>query len=344
MNIYFLTPNYFSGGVKMIYRHVELLNQYQFQAYVLRAQQNNQQEIFSHSAKIKYWDKVQLVSTDIVVIPEYLAIWTNPEMNPRGITSFFKKHFSRNRYKYLIEEIFRGPAKKVIYNQNPYYTFWNYPPRINSLSEPYTKKNCLATVCVSKNNFEYLKLAFPEIKIHRIFYSIDPELFKPVIKKKKQIVYLTFKNTKDVSQVINILMLRNKLHGFSLLPVQGTEQEVAKAFNESMVMLNFGNVEGFGLPASEGMLSKCVVVGYHGGGGQEFMKSEYCFPIENGDIINFVTTIENVVEKLSKDETAFNNMTDAAREFIKYEYSKEKEKRSVIDSWEKITADCRLAL
>ena len=144
--------------------------------------------------------------------------------------------------------------------------------------------------------------------------------------------------------MINILLHRNKLLDFSLIPVEGTEQEVANAFNESMVMLNFGNVEGFGLPPAEAMLSKCVVVGYHGGGGQEFMKPEYCFPIDNGDIINFVKTIENVIEKLSMDETSFNTMTDAARGFIKSQYSKEKEKQSVIASWEKITSDHRLAL
>lgn len=336
MNIYFLTPNYFSGGIKMIYRHVELLSQHNFQAYVLCTSQDRQQKIFPHIAKIKYWNKIQLTSTDIVVIPEYLVIWTNPEKNPTGLTSYLKRRFSKNRYKYLIKEIFDGPAKKVIYNQNPYYTFWDYPPRPNSLSIPYTRENCLATVCVSDNNLQYLKLVFPEIPIHRIFYSIDPDLFKPT-KKKRQIAYLTFKNIKDVSQVINILLLRGNLHDFSLLPVEGTEQEVSQALNESMVMLNFGNIEGFGLPAAEGMLSKCVVIGYHGGGGQEFMKSEYCFPIDNGDIIKFVTTIENVVEKLSKDEGSFNDMTDAAREFIKGEYSKEKEKLSVISAWQKIT-------
>ena len=327
----------------MIYRHVELLNEHKFNAYVLCTHKNNKQEIFSHTARTIYWDNIQLTSTDIVVIPEYLAIWTNAEMNPKGFASFIKKRFSRNRYKYLIEEIFKAPAKKVIYNQNPYYTFWNYPTRTNTLSVPYNKENCLATVCVSENNLEYLKLVFPETKIHRIFYSIDHELFKP-IPKKKQIAYLTFKNTKDVSQVINILLHRNKLLDFSLIPVEGTEQEVANAFNESMVMLNFGNVEGFGLPPAEAMLSKCVVVGYHGGGGQEFMKPEYCFPIDNGDIINFVKTIENVIEKLSMDETSFNTMTDAARGFIKSQYSKEKEKQSVIASWEKITSDHRLAL
>jgi len=336
MNIYFYTPEFFSGGAKMIYRHAEILASHGISAMILHAKKGYKNSGFEHNAQICYWDDVTLTSRDIIVIPEYVAIWMNKEVNPSGMQSFFKKKFSGNRYRYHVYEAIHSPAKKVIYNQNPYYTFFDYPTK-HTYKFPYHLPDCLGAVCVSQNNQEYLHLAFPNLLLARIYYSINATKFKPT-KKKKQIAYLTFKNEKDVAQVINLLTLRGNLHGYELIPVQGTEDEVARHFNEAAVMLNFGNVEGFGLPPAEAMLSGCVVIGYHGEAGKEFMWPQHCFPISNGDIISFVKTIETVVAQLHENENAYAAMTQTARAFIQKEYSREREIESVMAAWNKFIA------
>jgi hypothetical protein len=337
MNIYFYTPEFFSGGSKMIYRHVEILVGAGIDACVLHAKKGFRNSGFEHSVPIRYWNEVSFTRQDIIVIPEYVAVWMNEEVNPTGIKSFLKKKFSSNRYRYHVYEAINSKAKKVIYNQNPYYTFFDYPAKPHAYKLPYHLPDCIGAVCVSENNLAYLKLAFPQLQLERIYYSISELKFSPA-KKKKQIAYLTFKNKKDVTQVINLLTLRGHLFDYELVPVQGNEDTVARYFNESSVMLNFGNVEGFGLPPAEAMLSQCVVIGYHGEGGKEFMLPEHCFPISNGDIISFVKTVETVIARLNQDEGVFNNMTLRARDFIKKEYSRNREIESVINAWRNLIA------
>jgi hypothetical protein len=336
MNVYFYTPDFFSGGVKVIYRHASILQEHGISSYVLLAKKVAKKKYFDHETTLKYWDEISLMENDIVVIPEYVCSWMNESKNPSGFKRALKQKFSKNRYRYLVIDVFNSKAKKVIYNQAPYLTFVDYPIIPNNWAHAYHRKDCIGTVCVSENIEQYLKVCFEDLPLFRVYCGLNSILFKTSIKKKKQIAYLTFKNTRDVSQVINIITLRNNLKGFTLLPVYGDENEVAEKFNESMVMLNFGNAEGFGLPPAEAMLSGCIVIGYDGMSGKEFMKPDHCFTIPNGDIISFVKTIELVVDQLSKNEFYYQEMTSKARNFITTEYSEEREKKSVIECWEKL--------
>lgn len=341
MKIYFYTPSFFSGGVKMLYRHAELLSLNNIPAYIVHTNRNYCTTKFIHNAKILYWDDITLTDSDIVVIPEFLSVWINPEKNPEGIVSLIKKKISKNRYRYNVKTIFDGPSNIVIYNQNAYLTFFDYPIKVNDFLFPYTNPKCISTICVSQDNYDYLKLAFPNIPLQRINYAIDSDVFKPD-KKKRQIAYLTFKNHQAVQQVINLLKIREKLNDFALVPVEGTEMEVAKIFNESMIMLNFGNIEGFGLPPAEAMLSGCVVIGYHGEAGKEFMNESTCFPIANGDIQQFILTTESVVDHLSRDPNHYSEMTNRARLLIMTQYSKNQEHASVLNAWSNIIKVARL--
>jgi len=89
------------------------------------------------------------------------------------------------------------------------------------------------------------------------------------------------------------------------------------------------------VPPAEAMLSGCVVIGYHGEAGKEFMLPAHCFPIDNGDILSFVKTIEIVVSRLHENKHAYAAMTQAARNFIQKEYSREREIKSILSAWNK---------
>lgn len=107
---------------------------------------------------------------------------------------------------------------------------------------------------------------------------------------------------------------------------------------ESAVFLSFGYPEGFGLPAAEAMRSGCVVVGYHGDGGREFLTHDHGFPIEAGDLLGFARTAESVLALLCHDPNAFAAMTDAASKFISSVYSPEHEREDTISAWKEILA------
>src|SRR5665213_3506497 len=139
-----------SGGVRKIYRHVDVLNAAGFDARVghreagFRCTWFENQTIVSHPPDI--WPPRE---TDILLVPEVMA-WEVCRLTP-GI-------------------------RKVIFNQNPYETFLGRGSE--SEPPPYLDRDVLATIVVSENSQAYLQYAFPRHAIHRLRYGIDPSLFR----------------------------------------------------------------------------------------------------------------------------------------------------------------------
>jgi glycosyltransferase involved in cell wall biosynthesis len=108
---------------------------------------------------------------------------------------------------------------------------------------------------------------------------------------------------------------------------------VARIYQESLLFLSFGYPEGFGLPAAEAMASGCVVIGFHGGGGREFFNPEFSYPIEQGDIIGFAKTVEEVIQSFERDPAPVLEKGRLAASFIQKQYSLELEEQEVIAAW-----------
>ncbi len=101
------------------------------------------------------------------------------------------------------------------------------------------------------------------------------------------------KSYHDISQVINILKTRGLDREYNFIPIDNcSEEDVAKILSESLMFLCFGTFEGFQLPPAEAMACGCIVIGYHGQGSKEFLKKDISFPVETGNILSFVKTIE----------------------------------------------------
>ena len=77
-------------------------------------------------------------------------------------------------------------ARSSIFNQNCYYTFLDYPADPGEIPTPYAMHDVLGVMAVSDDSQQYLRHAFPEIRLFRYHYGIDPGLFSPGFPKKKQ--------------------------------------------------------------------------------------------------------------------------------------------------------------
>ena len=72
-----------------------------------------------------------------------------------------------------------------------------------------------------------------------------------------------------------------------------SQSELIVEYQKADIFVHLNHPEGFGLPPLEAMACGCVVVGYHGGGGQEFMLNEQTALIaDNGDIDAVVSKLE----------------------------------------------------
>src|SRR5438445_12298332 len=95
--IYFLTPDLpqVSGGIKQVYRHVDILNAAGYDATVVHKEEGFKPKWFEHRTRIIYASAVNVRDDDVGVFRE---IW-GPMINN-----------------------WKKPTRKVIFNQNACYT------------------------------------------------------------------------------------------------------------------------------------------------------------------------------------------------------------------------------
>jgi glycosyltransferase involved in cell wall biosynthesis len=309
--IYFLCPDESrpTGGVKILYRHVDLLNANGFRAFIVHKKKNFRATWFDNATAVVRYGEIAPRAQDFVVFPEMYG--------PHGADHF-------------------RPAKKIVFNQNCYYSFYGYSYDPRDLTTPYTDPDVIAAFVVSEDSRNYLAKIFPDLRIVRIHNSVDADVFRfrPADQKKKLIAFMPGKHPMDAAQVINILKLRGALDGFDVAPIEGkSEQEVAAILGDAAIFLSFGYPEGHPAPPLEAMLSGCMVVGYHGGGGREFFKSEFCRPVEINDIPGFADAGRRAIEEFRDVQPEFEHKTLLACDFVRAEYSKERELSDVLSFW-----------
>jgi glycosyltransferase involved in cell wall biosynthesis len=141
----------------------------------------------------------------------------------------------------------------------------------------------------------------------------------------------------DLIQVINILKFRGILNDWELVEIHNmNEQQVADNLRECALFLSFSINEGFGMPPAEAMACGCIVVGYPGKGGKEFFKEDFCYPVEDRDVISFAKTLEKVILEYEKDNQVFIEKGNRASEFILSEYSMKMEEKTIVNCWNSI--------
>ena len=338
MTTYFLTPDYTfpSGGVRVIYRHVDILNAHGIEAYVLHRKAGHRANWFQNETPIVYWDN-SLKRRAVRKIERYLSPSRPKEIPLRGGAA--GKIGSNDVL--VVPEIY-GPGlaglapgvPKVILNQNCYLMFRGYKVETIEGESPYRHPDVKGVLINSEDGLEYLNYVFPEIPVHRFRLSIDSVLFRYEANKKPQICFTPRKNKGLVVQVINILRERNALDGFDLVPFEGMPQsKVADIMRESAFFLSFGQSEGFGLPPAEAMASGCVVIGYHAGGGKEFFRPEFSIPIPYGEVIEYAEAIERALREYRADPEPYRQMGRDAAAFIDDTYSAPNEEADVLEFW-----------
>jgi hypothetical protein len=332
----------------MIYRHVDILNEAGFPAYVLHSYSPFTCTWFEHDTPVRHMFGPRVPGVREVLrgsvrgysgLPRSLARAIGRRVGRGGDSPMTLSSddvlavsgvMAQGDYK-----VYPG-VPRVIFNQGAYSTFRNWTPASN----PYARDDVLGVMTVSSDSEAYLRTAFPDrLPIVRVRYSIDPCVFSYSAAKEKRIVYMPRKNSEHAHQVLSILGLRGKLDDWDVVTIEGARQdEVASLLRSSAVFLSFGGPEGFGLPPAEAMSAGCVVVGYHGMGGKEFFRPEFSYPVEFGDIRSYVETVEKVLDRYDRDLVGFLSVGRAASDFIQSTYSPEREAKDVVQAWTQFLA------
>jgi glycosyltransferase involved in cell wall biosynthesis len=142
------------------------------------------------------------------------------------------------------------------------------------------------------------------------------------------------KCSEEAAQIISILNERGVLGDWILVPIHDMhESEVAAILRESAIFLSFSQREGFGLPPLEAISCGCIVIGYHGGGGEEYFQGPTIFPITQGEIVEFAQTIEKIALNYDSSQETHSELTLSAKNMIENEYSSDREKKDLARAW-----------
>jgi len=311
--IYYYLPQIgaISGGIKQIYRHIEILNSTGYNAKIFYGMLDRNNLWFDNGCP-KENNLLAILSDDYIALPEISLQCVN-------------KFLTRTK-------------NIIIFNQNCYYTFVSTQYNLDKFKPIiYDFDIIKAFIVVSEDSRNYLNTCFPNNYIYRVFNGINDKLFYPQ-HKENIITFMPRKNNNHINQIINIISRNEILKGWKLIAVDNmTQSQVADIFNSSKIFLSTGCPEGCPLPPLEAIFSGNVVVGYTGVGGKEYFdKQPTVISIEYNNIIEFVKMIIKYVEWYTNNSDELTSKLINSINYYKKTYSLENEKNSIINAWENI--------
>jgi len=321
-HVYILSPdnNNASGGIKILYRHADVLNANGISASIIHQTPGFRCSWFKNNTRVTYLHDTKIGADDFLVIPEIFGprmqdISALPQVSPQ--------------------------AKFVIFNQNCRYTFLgqNIESVLSAdLSMPYSDPNrYIATMVVSQDSVDYIRSVFPQQKVYRIHNAINVDTFTYQKAERTQICFMPRKHMEDALQVFGILNIRGALDNVNVVAIENmNEGQVAEIMKQSMFFLSFGYPEGCPLPPAEAMASGCMVIGYNGFGGQEYFKPEFSYPIPVGDITGFADCVETQLALAQTNPEEIYHKSRSASDYVRRVYSAEQEKDDILACWNEL--------
>ena len=234
------------GGIKVMYQHCQLLTQLGYQAYPLLMGKYHG-NFFDYDVKTKKIKEIgyQLSDSDIVVSPEFLP--------------YLGLQFSQ--------------AKKIIFNQSQSWLYHQQRVKAVDRDKDFLALGYDNIICCSDYLTDLLQ-QYTGLQATTITNGIDHHRFCPRPEKRisRRVLALAGKNTPQLQTILELAKKRD----FSFRIVDGlSESMLIDEYQQADIFLAIAYPEGFCLPPLEAMHCGCVVVGFTGGGGNEYMVDGY---------------------------------------------------------------------
>jgi glycosyltransferase involved in cell wall biosynthesis len=293
------------GGVRVIYRHVEILSNAGFDAYVVHRMPGLRLDWFHSSAPVLYGGQFAISTSDWIVIPE----------DHREVLRLFANF----------------PGNKVLFCQNHWYVFNGIEPD-QSWAE-YGIRDVLVT---SKPIRDFVRRVM-RVEPTLIPLSIDPTVFHGAQNARcLQVAVMPRKGGQHMGFIRGTArQLEPSLCDVPWIEIQGcNEGQVADIMRRSAFFLSTGFHEGFGLPPLEAMACGAIVVGFTGGGGADYATAENGFWVTDEDTIALAETLARALlaYRSNADDARWRRVQQAGFATAG-SYSPDSEARALIGFW-----------
>lgn len=296
-----------SGGAKQLYRHVDILNANGIDAVVAHPTRDFRLTWFKNDTRV-------VCSEDVVMEPDDFLMFGE------CVQDFPKLKGSER-------------CAKVVYVQNPHNMFYGFGKNLSWIKNVYG--SAAGVLCQSRYTEEQVRHFFPAANVMAFRYSFDRAPFSYCGDKKKLVTWMPRKHGGMAQAVFSLMALRRYPDGWQAAPMDGqSEEKVAETMKQAALFVSFSQNEGFGMPPAEAMACGCAVVGFTGFAGEEFMKPGLCWPTRDGDSLELGRTIEKV---MNTDFSVLVETGKRASDYVRSEYSSEKEVEGVMSAWRRMT-------
>jgi glycosyltransferase involved in cell wall biosynthesis len=311
--VYFCAPDYDipAGGLRVTYRHVDLLNDAGISAAVLHHRAGFRCTWFEHETRV-VGDRDTVIGPDDLVVVSELATSLLDDLGPR------------NRF--------------VVFNQNP-HLMWEQAPEhevIGYMRDP----RLAAILVVSDHSLEMVRYAAPSAHAVRLHNSIDPARFFTDGRDPGRVLsYMSRRGLHEAEQALGLLRGHGALDGWEVRRLEGlSENQVAAQLRATTIFLSLAYHEGFGLPAAEAMACGAYAVGFHGFSGREYFRPEFSHPVEPGDVLGLARAVAEVIERERLEPGWCQTRGSAASRFVAESYSPDRERRDVVETYSALLA------
>lgn len=285
-----------AGGHHVNVQHVQELRKQGLRVYLLYWPSGSTIERFRTTAPVLLFTKRMVFHPDdIVVLPEG---WRIP-----------------------LEYFSTQPCRKILHCQNPFYLFNG----VNDIQQFSLLKIESAISCSEFTRETMRRLGFlAPIQVVRPYlnqvFNTDAECS---ITRKLQVAYMPRKMPAESLYVQGLFKSLYPEHAnIPWIPIQGKSiDECAEILRQSAIFASFSHLEGLGLPPLEAMSSGCIVAGYHGHGGKEYINNGNGYWVDSGNHEGFAHAINNAVNSLKMSNNNRTMATNMKNTVAQYTYS-----------------------
>jgi hypothetical protein len=270
-----------SGGIKMVFRHVEALRQAGFAAFVATPDGQPPGWFTSDAPVLGLADLSP--NTDVLVFPE--------NHNP------------------LLEHFAGWPVLKAVFCQNQYMV-----PRGLGSRRDYADYGVRVLICPGQVVAAYCRRRFPALHTLIVQNYVDSNVFRFQRAKRLQIAYIPRKRPAEVGIINDLFRAENpKWADIPWLQIVNVpEAEVARVLGESAVYLSLCRFEAFPLTVLEALASGCVIAGFTGIGGREIATAGNGFWAAEDDCVDCVDQLTEAVRLVVEGGDGWREMAEAS--------------------------------
>jgi glycosyltransferase involved in cell wall biosynthesis len=305
------------GGVRVIYRHVEILRKAGFDAYVVHRTPGLRLDWFQSSAPVLYaTGQFAISASDWIVIPE--------------------------DHQEVLQAFANFPGNKVLFCQNHWYVF-------NGIDADQSWADFgIRDVLVSSKPIRDFVRRVMRVEPTLIPLSIDPAVFHGALDARPlQVAVMPRKGGQHMRFIRGTMrQLEPTLGDVPWIEIHRcNEEQVAAIMRRSAFFLSTGFREGFGLPPVEAMACGAISVGFTGGGGADYATPENGFWVGDEDTIALAETLARllIAYRSDADDARWREVREAGFATAR-RYSPDSEATALTGFWaQRITRRAELA-